>query len=368
MSGLLRTPLYERHEALGARMVDFAGFSMPVQYTSIKDEHAAVRHQAGLFDVSHMGQIHLSGPAAIACAEKLLTCPVSNLRVGRVRYGLLCHEDGGCVDDVTVYRESEDSVFLCVNAANIKKDRIWIERHATEGTVVDDRSAETALLALQGPKSAPILTGITSDAQRTDPVSSLGRFRFERIEVAGVPALVSRTGYTGSDGFEIYLPSRSAVQVFDALLDTGADQGLTPAGLGARDTLRLEAALPLYGHELDDQTSPLEAGLARFVKLQAGGFIGAAALQAQDAEEKKQQLIGFVVEGRGIARAGYPIAAGGTAIGTVTSGGPSPSLGSAIGLGYVPPEHAEVGSLIDVVIRDRAVPVRVVQTPFIGNP
>ena len=366
MSDLLKTPLHGQHEALGARMVDFAGFSMPVQYTSIKQEHAAVRQHAGLFDVSHMGQIQLSGIGAIACAEKLLTCRISSLRPGRVRYGLLCNEEGGCVDDVTVYRESETMLWLCVNAANVKKDLLWIQKHAGKTVTVVDRSRETALLALQGPASASILDRLTVPALVAGKISDLGRFRFADFEIAGHPVQISRTGYTGADGFEIYLPAESAVSIFEALLDAGRADGLEAAGLGARDTLRLEAALPLYGHELDDSTSPLEAGLDRFVKRETGGFIGAEAITRREHEGRLRQLVGFVIEGRGIARGGYPIDLDGTHIGQVTSGGPSPTLGSAIGLGYVPPELAEVGSKIDVVIRNRPVPARIVETPFLG--
>ncbi len=365
MSDLQRTPLHARHVELGARLVEFAGFSMPVQYGSIKEEHAAVRESAGLFDVSHMGQLHLTGPEAVTAAERLLTCPVASLRPGRVRYGLLCNEAGGCVDDVTVYREAEDALFLCVNAANIEKDLKWVQAHAPAGAEVVDRSAQTALLALQGPESAALLAAVTTPETDARPVADLSRFTFARYAIAGVPAMVSRTGYTGSDGFELYLPAEGAVAVFDALLEAGAARGLVPAGLGARDTLRLEAALPLYGHELDDTTSPLEAGLGRFVKRETGGFVGAEAIEGRENDGRTRQLVGFVVDGRGIARAGYPIAIGGEEIGRVTSGAPSPSLGTAIGLGYVPPHAAAPGTPLDVIVRGRATPARVVKTPFL---
>ena len=356
---LRRTPLYETHRRLGARLVPFAGYEMPVQYDSILAEHHAVRERAGLFDVSHMGQIHLSGPSAPASAERLLTCPVDSLRAGRVRYGLLCQEDGGVVDDVTVYRLADDALFLCVNAANVEKDRDWIRAHAATGTEVDDRSAETALLALQGPASAGIL-GRLCDA----PVATLPRFRFLEGKLAGRPALVSRTGYTGSDGYELYLAAGDAEALFDALLEAGRAAGLRPAGLGARDTLRLEAALPLYGAELDATTTPLEAGLERFVKLERGGFVGAEALARQRARGLERRLVGFELLGRGVARAGYALAADGAAVGTVTSGGPSPTLGRSIGLGYVPPALAAIGSELAISIRDRRVGARVVDTPF----
>jgi aminomethyltransferase len=356
-----RTPLSDVHRRLGARIVDFAGFEMPVQYSSILEEHAAVRERAGLFDVSHMGQIFLDGPGAVEAVERLVSCPVASLRVGAVRYGLLCNEEGGVVDDVTVYRLGADALFLCVNASNIEKDHRWIAAHAA-GVRVEDRSARFGLLALQGPRSAEVL------AKRCDvELGALRRFRFAEGRVAGATALVSRTGYTGSDGFEIYVDAEATPAVWDALLESGHAFGLLPAGLGARDTLRLEAALPLYGHELDDTTSPLEARLDRFVKLDTGGFIGAEAIAARRARGHERLLVGFVVEERGIARADYPILADGRSVGRVTSGAPSPTLGKPIGLGYVPPALAGVGSVFEIGIRERRARARVVETPFVGR-
>jgi aminomethyltransferase len=360
LSALLRTPLYQTHVELGGRMVDFAGFEMPVQYHSIKAEHAAVRERVGLFDVSHMGQIHFRGPEAVAVVENLVTCPVASLRRGRVRYGCLCNEEGGVVDDVTVYRIAENDLFLCVNAANIEKDHRWILRHSPDAAGVRNRSDETALLALQGPAAAPLLARLAED-----DVSDLKRFQFRDARLADQPATISRTGYTGSDGFELYLPAAGAEVIWKALLEEGEPFGITPAGLGARDTLRLEAALPLYGHELDETTSPLEARLDRFVKLEAGGFIGAEAIARRRSQGHPRLLAGFVLEGRGVARAGYPIAAEGEEVGVVTSGAPSPTLGKSIGLGYVPPTLAAVGSGLDVMVRGRAVRARVVETPFV---
>lgn len=363
MAALGRTPLLEEHRALGARIVEFAGFEMPVQYRSIKQEHAAVRERAGLFDVSHMGQLHLDGPRAVEVAERLLSCVIETLGVGRIRYGLLCNEEGGCVDDVTVYRGGSDSVMLCVNAANIAKDEAWVREHAG-AAAFSNRSDETGLLALQGPASVPILEAVLADPERAS-LSALGRFRFDRFHFGDIPVLISRTGYTGSDGFELYLPADRTVDAWRALLDAGAPLGLEPAGLGARDTLRLEAALALYGHELDDTTSPLEAGLARFVKRKRGGFIGAQAIETREGAGRKRQLVGFVVEGRGIARADYPIAHSGEEVGRVTSGSPSPTLGKSIGLGYVPPELATPGTSLEVIVRGKAVAARVVETPFV---
>jgi aminomethyltransferase len=371
VSALQRTPLYDVHVRLGGRMVEFAGFEMPVQYSSILAEHAAVRSHAGLFDVSHMGQIHFAGSDALATVERLVSCPVASLRPGRVRYGLLCNESGGVVDDVTVYRQGPDSLFLCVNAANIEKDFEWIRGNSPASAGADNRSAQTGLLALQGPNSASLLESLCSE-----PASALGRFRFAEMEVAGAQALLSRTGYTGSDGFEIYLDAADTVRVFDALMEAGDPHGLTPVGLGARDTLRLEAALPLYGHELDDETSPLEAGLDRFVK--PDGFIGAAAIARRAEAGHAQQLVGFEITGRGVARAGHSLKSpnplnpsnapteGDGVIGRVTSGAPSPTLGHSIGLAYVAPEYAAVGTQLEVQIRGRGVAARVVKTPFVS--
>ncbi|MCG8589906.1 MAG: glycine cleavage system aminomethyltransferase GcvT [Proteobacteria bacterium] len=359
MSELRRTPLYAAHQRLGARLVPFAGYEMPVQYTSILEEHAAVRERAGIFDVSHMGQIRLSGATAMASGERLLSCSVSDLRPGRIRYGLLCNEDGGVVDDVTVYRTSDSSLLLCVNAANVDKDDAWIRAHVLPDTAVDNQSEDTGMLALQGPLSASVLLGLVGPELKT-----LRRFRFAELELGGARALVSRTGYTGSDGFEIYVDASAVAAVFDAVLEAGGPDGLIPAGLGARDTLRLEAALPLYGHELDDTTSPLEAGLERFVKRDRGGFIGAEAIERR-AQAPERALAGFALDDRGIARAGYRLLHAGQPVGVVTSGAPSPTLGKNIGLGYLPPEQSAVGTEIEVEIRGRGARAHVVDTPFV---
>jgi aminomethyltransferase len=360
MPSLKRTPLYAAHERLGARMVEFAGFLMPVQYTSIRAEHAAVRDAAGLFDVSHMGQLGIEGAGALAASDLLLTRTASDLPPGRIRYALLCNESGGVVDDVTVYRVAETAVMLVVNAANVEKDRAWVREHVPRDVEVVDRSAETALLALQGPAAAETLARAASPE-----LTSLRRFRFERHDVAGRPALVSRTGYTGADGFEVYCGAGDVEHIFETLLAEGKPLGIVPAGLGARDTLRLEAALPLYGHELDDRTSPLEARLDRFVDLDGRNFVGADAIRRRRDAGHERLLVGFELEERGIARAGYPVAQGGETVGAVTSGAPSPTLGTSIGLAYVPPPLAEVGARFDVLIRGRATPARVVPTPFV---
>jgi aminomethyltransferase len=355
-----RTPLARAHEHLGARMVEFAGFQMPLQYSSIRQEHAAVRQAVGLFDVSHMGQIRLEGPGAAAVVDALLTRPVASLAPERVAYALLCNERGGVVDDVTVYRAAEEAFLLCVNAATRAKDLAWIRRHAAADVRVRDESAETALLALQGPESPEVLRR-TSAAD----AAALGRYRFGHFGLAGCDVLISRTGYTGADGFEISCAAADAEVLFDALLSEGESLGIRPAGLGARDTLRLEAALPLYGHELDDETSPFEAGLERFVELSGRSFVGSDALRRRIAEGPARLLVGFVLEGRGVAREGYAVASGGAEVGIVTSGAPSPTLGKSIGLAYVPTGLSVTGTALDVLIRGRATPARVVETPFV---
>jgi len=337
-------------------MMEFAGFSMPVQYSSIRAEHVAVREAAGLFDVSHMGQIRLEGASAAAAADALLTRRATSLAPGRARYALLCNEGGGVVDDVMVYRVEADALLLCVNAANIAKDLDWIRSHVPQQVTVRDVSPQTGLLALQGPASAAILGSAACPG-----AEALARFRFAQLEIAGREALVSRTGYTGADGFEIYCDAARTEPIFEALLTAGEAQGIRPAGLGARDTLRLEAALPLYGHELDDETSPLEAGLDRFVELEGRDFIGADAIRRRSGEGARRALVGFVLEDRGVARAGYPIASDGETIGAVTSGAPSPTLGSSIGLAYVTPDLAPAGMHFDVMIRGRAT----LEIPFV---
>jgi aminomethyltransferase len=361
MSEPKRTPLAALHEARGGRMVEFAGFWMPVQYTGIKQEHAAVREAAGLFDVSHMGQIALQGSGAARAADRLLSRRVSDLAPGRVRYALLCNDAGGVVDDLTAYRRAEDDVMLCVNAANIEKDLAWIEAHVGEVATVRDESSDTGLLALQGPKSAAVLERLGCDT------TALRRFRFAETSLAELPVLLSRTGYTGAEGFEIYCRAGDAPKLFEALLATASDTGLTLAGLGARDTLRLEAALPLYGHELDDARSPLDAGLGRFVDLEDHDFIGAEAIRAHAEEQPESILVGFELTDRGVAREGYPVEWDGEPLGEVTSGGPSPTLGKSIGLAYVTPSHAGIGTPLDILIRGRATRARVVETPFVSG-
>jgi aminomethyltransferase len=364
MSDLKQTPLYATHQRLGARLVEFAGFAMPVQYASILKEHAAVRETAGLFDVSHMGQIHISGSGALEATEKLLSCRVESLAIGRIRYGMLCNHEGGVIDDVTLYRLASDAFMLCVNASNIEKDHAWIREHVSPLAEVDNQSEQTGMLALQGPNAAAVLGAVVGSGPER-----LERFQFAQFDGPdGLQSmLISSTGYTGAPGFEIYLASDDTPAFFSLLLDAGEAHGLQPAGLGARDTLRLEAALPLYGHELDETTSPLEAGLGRFVKRERGGFIGAEAIESRAAATQTRRLVGFELIERGIARSGFEIRNHAGAIGVVTSGAPSPSLGKSIGLGYVSPTAGELGSEIEIDIRGKSVAARVVETPFVAK-
>jgi aminomethyltransferase len=353
-----RTPLYAAHQALGARFVDFGGWEMPVQYTSILDEHQAVRQRAGLFDVSHMGEIELRGRHALAVAQELTVNDLGRVHDGQAQYSLLCRPSGGVVDDIMVHRVSSERVLLCVNASNTAKDFAWIADNRN-GAEVIDRSAEFALLALQGPRATEILTGLTSL-----PLSKIAPFAFAEGKVGARQALVAHTGYTGEDGWEIYCAPGDAPALWDILLEAGRRFDIRPAGLGARDTLRLERALPLYGHELTDETTPLEAGLGWVVRFTKPSFIGRDALRQQRERGLTRRLVGLELTAPGIPRQGYPIVHDGGAVGTVTSGTKSPTLGKAIGLGYVASTLGAVGTQLGVDIRGRVVGARVVHLPF----
>jgi aminomethyltransferase len=353
-----RTPLYERHATHGARFVDFGGWEMPVQYTGIIDEHNAVRQRAGLFDVSHMGEIELRGPRAIAAAQNLTVNDVSRLRDGQAQYSVLCLPSGGVVDDVMVHRISAERILICVNASNIDKDFAWMLDNAGGAEVVN-RSEEIGLLALQGPRATEILKKLT-----TLILDDMPRFAFAEAAVADARSLVAHTGYTGEDGWELYCDSEAATALWDAILEAGAPAGIMPAGLGARDTLRLENALPLYGHELDENTTPLEARLGWVVRLSKETFIGREALVKQKERGLTRQLAGFTLIDRGIARQGYTLLHDSETAGIVTSGTMSPTLGKAIGLGYVAVKYAGIGTSLNVDVRGRPVAAEVVQLPF----
>ncbi|WP_242344825.1 glycine cleavage system aminomethyltransferase GcvT [Anaeromyxobacter terrae] len=353
-----RTPLFDTHVRSGARMVDFAGWEMPVQYAGILEEHDAVRTRVGLFDVSHMGEVVFRGPRALESLNRLFTNDLSKVADGQAQYGCLCRESGGIVDDVVVYRRAADDLLVCVNAGNRQKDFEWLSSHAGAADVKNE-SDEWAQLALQGPLAAQLL-------QRLTPLdlSPIRSYRFAQGDVAGVPCLVARTGYTGEDGFELFCPPAAAPRLWDALIDAGEAEGIQPCGLGARDSLRLEMAYRLYGSDMDDGTTPLEAGLGWVVKLDKGEFIGRDALVRQKEQGLARKLVGFVLTEAGIARHGYPVVQDGRKVGEVTSGTKSPSLKTSIGLAYVPPALAAEGSTFAVEIRGRAAAAKVVKTPF----
>ena len=350
---LRRTPLYEEHKAQGARLVDFAGWEMPVQYEGIKAEHGAVRTRVGLFDVSHMGEVVFRGPQAEEAVQRLVTRDVSRLVVGQAGYAAVCYESGGTVDDVLVYR-TQDDFLVVVNASNREKDVEHFKENTGDLDVeVVDESDQWALLALQGPEAAALLQAFTE----TD-LSSIKYYRYEVGEVEGAYAVISRTGYTGEDGFELFVRSDDAPDLWRRLIESGA----APVGLGARDTLRLEAGMCLYGNELDAETTPLEAGIGFAVHLnKKSEFIGQRALRREQEEGLRKRLVGFKVEGRGIARHDYPVTVDGETVGSVTSGTLSPTLNEAIGLALVAPG---VEDRFEVAIRSRIVPARAVPLPF----
>jgi aminomethyltransferase len=339
-------------------MVDFAGWEMPVQYGGIIEEHTAVRTRAGLFDVSHMGEVEIRGPGALAACQRATANDVGRLRDGTAQYSLLLDPGGGIVDDVIVHRLDAERLMLCVNASNREADVAYLREHARGAEVVDVSDA-TALLALQGPRATHILARATRAA-----LAEIPRFAFAAAEVAGRRALVAHTGYTGEDGWELYLAGDDARAVWDALLAAGAADGISPAGLGARDTLRLEAALPLYGHELGLDTSPYEARLGWVVQPGKGDFVGRAALLAAKERGPRRLLVGIELVDAGVPRAAYRLLRDGQPVGVLTSGTKSPTLGKGIALGYVDPAASAVGTALAVEIRGRAAAARVVPLPF----
>lgn len=351
-----RTPLYHHHVNHQAKIIDFHGWEMPVQYQSIVQEHHAVRTNAGVFDVSHMGEFVVEGTDARSFVQYLVTNDVERLETGRAMYTPMTNETGGTIDDLLVYQLSNTKYMLVVNAGNIAVDYAWIEGHAKAFDVsLRDISETTALVAIQGPQALSMLRALTD----TD-VSVIKPFTFVTATVANVQTLVSRTGYTGEDGFEIYVSSADAGQVFEELVHRGA----VPCGLGARDTLRLEARLPLYGNELNLETSPLEAGLSPFVKLDKGDFIGRAALAAQKEAGLERKLVGIEMEGKGIPRMGYTVWDGDQQIGVVTSGTMSPTLQKPVALALVNMAFTDVGASFEIDIRGKRHAAHVIKTPF----
>jgi aminomethyltransferase len=344
-------------------MVEFAGWEMPVQYTGVIEEHRAVRTAAGLFDVSHMGEIRVAGSGAEAFLQYATPNDVAKLASGQIHYSALLTEQGTYIDDLLVYRTADEEFLVVVNAANVDSDFAHMQGLPQRDVELTDVSEEYALLALQGPRASEILSVLT-DLQ----LDEIKYYRFAMGEVIGHSAIISRTGYTGEDGFELYVAPESAAPVWDALFEAGEQFGLAPAGLGARDTLRLEASMALYGHEIDDTTTPWEAGLQWTVKLGAGPFHGREALVAQREAGVTRRLVGFEVLDRGIARQGHPVWMDGRAVGEVTSGTFCPTLGKAVGMAYVPVEAAKAGSELEIEVRKRRLRGRLVDLPFYRRP
>lgn len=356
---LLKTPLYEAHVRLGGKMVPFAGYLLPVQYgAGIVAEHMAVRTACGLFDVSHMGEIDCSGPDALRCLNLLLTNDFSGMYAGQARYSPMCNENGGVVDDLIVYKKADDHYYIVVNAANKDKDFAWMQAHQTGNVALKDISAGVAQLALQGPKAEDVLRRL---AKPEDIPAKYYSCLFGR-EVGGVRCVVSRTGYTGENGFEFYTAAGDAEKLWNLLLETGKDDGLIPCGLGARDTLRLEAAMPLYGHEMDDTVTPLEAGLGYFVKMGKDDFIGKRALEEKGAPKRKRA--GLRVTGRGIVREGEPVFLNGREIGCTTSGTFCPFLGFPAAMALLDAAACEPGTAVEAEARGRRVAAEIVKLPF----
>jgi aminomethyltransferase len=355
---LKRTPLYQAHRDLGAKMVPFGGWEMPVQYTGIIDEHKAVREAAGCFDVSHMGEVVFRGPNAAAAVQRLVTNHVGKLEDGGAMYTVMCNEAGGIVDDCIVYRRGAEDYLVVVNASTADKDFAWMAERTADLLVPTNESDAFGLIAVQGPK-AP---GMVAELAGVPLDRDVKPFHFAPANLAGIPVVVARTGYTGEDGFEVFTPADATRVVWDALIKAGAK----PAGLGARDTLRLEARLSLYGNDIDETTTPLEAGLGWVVKLEAADFIGKPALLEQKRTGVTRKLIGFVMKGRGIARHDYAIytPGGETPVGKVTSGTTAPSLGVAVGMGYVPSARAEPGTQLEIECRGKRAAAEVVKGPF----
>ncbi len=354
------TPLNQIHKQLGARMVEFAGWEMPVQYDSALQEHRAVRSAAGIFDVSHMGEIEIKGTDALKMAQKVTCNDVARLADGQAQYSAFLYPEGTFVDDIILYRIHSEHIFICVNAANKDKDFDWVKSHEEGQVEILDRSDDFAQIALQGPRASEILQPLTD----TD-LSELSSFHFVQTEVGNARTLLSRTGYTGEDGFELYLPPEDAGRIWLALSEKGGALGLKPAGLAARNSLRLEMCYPLYGNDIDRTTTPWEAGLGWIVKLNKGDFIGRGSLESEKREGIKRKLVGFELVDRGIVRDHYPVYLEDDLLGPATSGGFSPSLEKSVGLVYVPVEIAKPGQPLQVEIRGRKLQAKVVETPFL---
>ncbi len=355
-----RIPLHHIHENLGAKMMPFAGFDMPVRYSSDKEEHHCVRQAVGVFDVSHMGEFFVSGPNALELIQKVSSNDASKLAIGQAQYSCLPNDTGGIVDDLIVYKLDEEDYMLVVNASNIEKDWNWISKWNDMGAKMEDRSDEIVLLAVQGPRAVETLQKLTDE-----DLSEIGFYKFKKGQLAGVEMIISGTGYTGSGGFELYVPKDSGEEVWNKVFEAGEEFGIKPIGLGARDTLRLEMGYCLYGNDITDETSPLEAGLGWITKF-TKDFINSEALKKQKEEGVTRKLVGFVMEEKGIPRNGYKLmSADGEEIGMVTSGTMSPTLEKGVGLGYVQKAHSAADTEIFVEVRNKQLKAKVAKPPFV---
>lgn len=360
MANLNRTPLYETYKQSGAKLIDFGGWELPVQFSSIKEEHEAVRTKAGLFDVSHMGEITVAGSDSLAFLQKMMTNDVSALTDGRAQYTAMCYENGGTVDDLLIYKKKDGEYLLIVNAANIPKDFEWLQQHLSGDVELTNVSDDIALLALQGPLAQKVLQKLT-----TEDLSEIKFFHFkDNVELNGVKALVSRTGYTGEDGFELYCGKDDAAALWTAILEAGKEEGVLPCGLGARDTLRFEANLPLYGQELSKDITPIEAGIGFAVKTNKENFIGKEILKEQKESGASRKLVGLEMIDKGIPRHGYEVFVGEEKIGEVTTGTQSPTLKKNVGVALLRSEFSSLGTEVEVQIRQKRLKAKVVSTPF----
>ncbi|WP_282140574.1 glycine cleavage system aminomethyltransferase GcvT [Cytobacillus oceanisediminis] len=361
MSQLKRTPLFEVYKDYGAKTIDFGGWDLPVQFSSIKEEHEAVRTKAGLFDVSHMGEIEVKGTDSLKYLQKMMTNDISKLKNSGAQYTAMCYENGGTVDDLLVYKIEDDHYLLVVNASNIEKDFNWLQEHAEGNVELKNLSEDMAQLAIQGPLAEKVLQKLAGTN-----LSDIGFFKFQQdVDLNGKKALVSRTGYTGEDGFEVYCDAQDAVALWIEILEAGKEEGVLPCGLGARDTLRFEANLALYGQELSPEITPLEAGIGFAVKLnKEADFIGKEVLKNQKENGVPRKLAGIEMIDRGIPRHGYPVYKGEELIGEVTTGTQSPTLKKNIGLVLIKKEHAEPGTDLEVEIRGKRLKAKIAATPF----
>ena len=363
-TNLKATPLLGLHKELGAKLVPFVGWNMPIQFAGVLSEHICVRERVGLFDVSHMGEIEVKGKDAKKFLQFLLSNNVEKMFDGSILYSLMCYETGGVVDDLLAYRFSENHYFLCVNASNSDKDYDWIARHASSFNVnIKNTSSETSQLALQGPDAKSVLQSLCDIS-----LDDLSYYNFRKGMVNNVESLISRTGYTGEDGFELYLSPEKVSEVFRSLMEQGRSYGIQPIGLGARDTLRIEMGYPLYGNEIDNNPTPLDAGLGWVIKFDKGEFLGRGSLLKQKEQgSPRRKLVGLKLLTRGVPRAHYQVFKNGESVGEVTSGTFSPTLNTGVGLCYVSSEYSDIGNHLDVKIRDRLVATEVIQLPFVPS-